>query len=376
MAFAVCAFTTSAQVTTEAQQTRVQLMDSGYYFSDAESFAKAFFVAASRDDTNSLQLLLKVGADAGVVTNKTAVLSEALGWAAKARKTEAVKFLIAKGAEVDARDQRGETALMCASRIGSAETVKVLIDGGAKPNETTKDGKSPLIYAAEANRYEPIKVLLENGADASIKDGAGNTALEYARKWQNTKLVDLLKSRTGAPKIDGAFGLKLGDTFDTTKGVLVKPTQLGEVRVDEYQVVYKFTPQKPLPPLESYYVEITPKAHKICSIFAVTRENLLNEKKEQLDVVVTALSNKYGKSESGWGFVLYSTEFDGKTIGLVRSTARLSEQSQVYVVTLIYNDGTLQELAKREWAELSKADKDSKQREMDNKAKALEKSGL
>ncbi len=349
--------------------------------------------AAGFGNTAIMKLLISNGAKVDC-RNKEYELTPLMGASVKGRKA-AVALLIEKGANVNAADNAGITSLMQACAGVAPQVVEELIRAGASVNATDKSGMTALMYAAFKGDAESAQVLLKNGAKRDIKNASGKTALDYALQEKKDEVAMVLQQsdvtapaqassgesqKLSANQIEGAFGLKFGDTFDTTKGVFVEPTVWGEfpVPVDEHYVVYKFTPQKPLPPFESYYIKITPKTHKICSIFAVARENLPDEKKEQLDVVVAALSNKYGKkSESGWGFILYSIGLDGKSICLQRSGVQLNERVQTtYVVTLGYGDDTLEDLEKRERTELSKAKQDSEQRELEKKAKGLEKSGL
>ena len=176
-------------------------------------------------------------------------------------------------------------------------------------------------------------------------------------------------------EIEGAFGLKLGDDFDVRKGVLVEPARLGEVRFEhDHQAIYKFTPQKPLSPFDSYYVEITPKTRKICSIFAVAKEKQLFEKKEELDVVVAALLAKYSGQKDNYSN--FSVAIDGRQVTQSRKNIQLTQQSLVNAVYLKYSDDELMALSVSERSEVAKAENDGKQRDLEKKAKALDPSGL
>ena len=61
-------------------------------------------------------------------------LNEELLETAEEGDTEEVKLLIEKGADVDAKDWKGRTALMGAALKGHTETVKLLIEKGADVN--------------------------------------------------------------------------------------------------------------------------------------------------------------------------------------------------------------------------------------------------
>jgi len=49
-------------------------------------------------------------------------------------RVEVARILIDAGANVNARDSHGETALMRAAQMGYAETAKLLIESGADVN--------------------------------------------------------------------------------------------------------------------------------------------------------------------------------------------------------------------------------------------------
>jgi hypothetical protein len=187
-----------------------------------------------------------------------------------------------------------------------------------------------------------------------------------------------------APTIDGAFGLKFGDVFDASKAKLIAPSKWGEVIVGKNQLVYRIDPPKPVAPFEGYYVEVTPTTHKICSVSAVfvlqrnhggAWEPATKEQKEELEVIMTALANKYGKGESNLN-LLYHTRVKGKSVGLIRSIAQLSEDSAAQIVTLDYMDEAVREIANRERAALAESERDAKQRALKEKAKSLDNSGL
>lgn len=71
--------------------------------------------------------------------------------------TEAVKALIAAGADVNAKTNDGKTALMKAASRQDIETVKILIAAGADVNVKTEDGQTALSRAKSANIAELLR---------------------------------------------------------------------------------------------------------------------------------------------------------------------------------------------------------------------------
>jgi ankyrin repeat protein len=69
----------------------------------------------------------------------------------------AVKALLDKGADINAKDEGGWTALMVASFAGEAETVKFLLDEGADVNVKDEYDYTPLILAVIERQAEIIR---------------------------------------------------------------------------------------------------------------------------------------------------------------------------------------------------------------------------
>jgi ankyrin repeat protein len=112
------------------------------------------------------------------------VLDEALVWAAKAGRVEALSRLVELGAQVDADVYRG-TALTWAAMNGRVDAVERLLELGADSNRRGTfggpdhgEGVTALHLAAQAGRAEAVDVLLASGADATVVDAlhGGNPA--------------------------------------------------------------------------------------------------------------------------------------------------------------------------------------------------------
>ena len=87
----------------------------------------------------------------------------------------------------------GWTALHYAAVNGHADIAKYLLDQGANPVASSPNGISPLMMAARENKTEVIKVLLEYGADLAQKNDKGETAYDWALREEHKPAIDMLK---------------------------------------------------------------------------------------------------------------------------------------------------------------------------------------
>ena len=109
------------------------------------------------------------------------------GWeeAVSGGDTGAVRDLLARGADVDARDRYGQTALMLAAHHGDLELVELLIGSGARLDVTAKYGLSAVMLAVVAGHEEIARRIARAGADLSLRGSgapgfAGKTARDLA----------------------------------------------------------------------------------------------------------------------------------------------------------------------------------------------------
>lgn len=86
-----------------------------------------------------------------------------------------VKLLLARGAQVNAKDDEGETALLRAVDRGDVAIVEALLKAGAEGlNAQNEDGETLLMRAVREGRTDLAKLLLAQGADPSLVDVLGD----------------------------------------------------------------------------------------------------------------------------------------------------------------------------------------------------------
>lgn len=112
-------------------------------------------------------------------------LNQQLWEATRKGDAEAVKSLLAKGADVNAKFRYGATALSYAADRGHLEVVKVLLDHKADVNvKDTFYKATPLVWAAQKGHVAIVAALLDQGAegrDTALMIGAGEGNAEMVK---------------------------------------------------------------------------------------------------------------------------------------------------------------------------------------------------
>ncbi len=106
-----------------------------------------------------------------------------------------IKYLLDKGADVNARDPQGYTPLTNALRNKYQRVTKVLIERGADLELTDGNGRSPLLLSIEKDDQESAGMLLDAGADPTVTNKKGLTALHVAVEFASPSLVEYLIER-------------------------------------------------------------------------------------------------------------------------------------------------------------------------------------
>lgn len=136
-----------------------------------------FVKAAHDDDIDALRSLI---ADADVNFRDPATGTTALDHAVQNGNQEMVQFLIARGADVNASEKDGHTALMQLDDDATPDLLWDLINAGAKINHQNSYGTTALMTVASQKNSEILEELLAAGAEVNAADEDGKTALMLA----------------------------------------------------------------------------------------------------------------------------------------------------------------------------------------------------
>lgn len=201
----------------------------------------------------SLALLLSAAARAQTTapTNGSA-LDQQLWDATRRGDAAAVRALIAKGANVNAKWRYDQTPLFKAAERGDAEIVKILLEHKADPNvRDTFYGATPLYWATDKGHTEVVRALVGRDAvgwEDVLLTGVRGGNVEYVKivlaKGATpasllTRAITLSNVRHGAEK-DEALKTKHAEIASLLKAAGAQPgLQLEPAVLKSYEGAYK-----------------------------------------------------------------------------------------------------------------------------------------
>lgn len=107
-----------------------------------------------------------------------------------------LKVLLSRGADANYKFRSTPIAMISAGR-GRLDEVGILFDFGYKINTKSESGDSALSYASSKSKLNRVSVavfLINRGAKPTIGRTGGKTALQWAKYYQDKRLVNVLES--------------------------------------------------------------------------------------------------------------------------------------------------------------------------------------
>ena len=124
-------------------------------------------------------------------------LNDGLFAAAKGGNVAQITNFLSQGAQVNAKNGSGETALHAAAALGRAGAVSLLLQKGANPNARTTGGWTPLHSAARFRHASVARLLVSRGASVNVRNNQGKTAMALAEQVGARATVITLKGLGG-----------------------------------------------------------------------------------------------------------------------------------------------------------------------------------
>jgi hypothetical protein len=214
----------------------------------------AFFRAIGRRDTGEVSRILQTSQQpialgairvGGTRQNSATYFLEDIGHqiyvgdtalhvAAAAYQVSTAQLLVAKGAEVRARNRRGAEPLHYAADgnpaserwnpAAQSEAIGFLIHAGADPNARDRSGVAPLHRAVRTRCSSAVQALVDNGAHARMANKTGSTPLHLAvqntgrgdsgsaaARAQQAQIIELLLRHGAKPADTDAHGRTVAD---------------------------------------------------------------------------------------------------------------------------------------------------------------------
>jgi serine/threonine-protein phosphatase 6 regulatory ankyrin repeat subunit B len=146
-----------------------------------------------------------------------------------------IRAIIEHGANVNAHDKFGKTALHRAAEFGLESVIETLLRNEANVNACNQDGESALFIAAKNGRANAVHLLLQNNAGAKVLSNSGESPLDVAKRMEFHNIVNFLQEFFQTTNADRRDSSNLVDAkkdsimSNERKIVMVKSNPLGPV---------------------------------------------------------------------------------------------------------------------------------------------------
>jgi ankyrin repeat protein len=146
--------------------------------------------AVRAGDAKAAEALLARGAD---VKARDSEGASALLWAVHNQDAAMVRRLLAAGADVKGANDYGATPMSEAALTGDAEILGLLLDAGADVETVNADHQTALMAVARAGKLDAARLLISKGANVNaVETWQGQTALMWATAHGHPEMMTLL----------------------------------------------------------------------------------------------------------------------------------------------------------------------------------------
>ena len=143
--------------------------------------------AANKNHLDVVRELVKRGAD---INTSSDTQSTAVRSACFSGYTDIVKYLVEHGADIHQPNKSLATCLI--STVIQLPLCRYIIEKGATINAQDINGYTALHYAVEKGKIEVVQLLLQHSADLAIFNIYGDDALRYACLWRRVDIIEYL----------------------------------------------------------------------------------------------------------------------------------------------------------------------------------------
>jgi ankyrin repeat protein len=173
-----------------------------------------FLEAVRKKEGDKVETLLGEPGSTVILSRDIATGKGALHIVTERRDLVWLRYLVAKGADVNMRDDKGVTPIQLASGLGWLEGVAFLVERRADLDQSNSTGETPLISAVHRRDTQMMRVLLKGGADPDRADNSGRSARDYARLDKDSQLLSVIEANAKPKSAAGKPGSAVyGPTF-------------------------------------------------------------------------------------------------------------------------------------------------------------------
>ncbi len=189
------------------QQAIASISHAEYRLVPPASLTEVLCNRIARDDVDAIGQLLEAHPE--LRDHRAALDTLPLEFAAEMQAHDSLCLLLNAGADPNASNSRGNTALMATVRYPNCvcRDVDALLARGADPNRQNKVGMSALMFACQEGHAEAVRILLAHGADPALQNDERETALALACQNQHIGAAGLMLKAKANPNVPSRIGL-------------------------------------------------------------------------------------------------------------------------------------------------------------------------